>query len=54
MSQICGMLKDPWKLHGSWVFRRNLSAISCPFLCLATGGLSYCLMWSASGVDGRN
>jgi hypothetical protein len=47
-------VKDPWKLHGSRVFRRNLSAISRPFPFLATGGLSCRLMWSASGVDGWN
>jgi hypothetical protein len=33
-------VKDPWKLRGGGVLRRNLSAISRPFTFLATGGLS--------------
>jgi len=53
MSHICGMLKTPGNYVEVGFSRRILSAISRPFLFLATRGLSCRLTWSASGVDGR-
>jgi len=50
-SQICGTLKTPGNYVEVEFFRRNLSAISRPFLFLATGGLS-CHLSLTGGTKG--
>jgi hypothetical protein len=50
-SQICGMLKTPGNYVEVEFFRRNLSAISRPFLFLATGGLQ-CYLLLTGGTKG--